>query len=45
MGDLRRLYIAALHAADGHDIGPFLAFARSQASDATMLLRKAGQGL
>jgi Fic-DOC domain mobile mystery protein B len=28
-GDVRRRYIAALHAADGHDIGPLMAFARS----------------
>ncbi len=28
-GDLRRCYIAALRAADDHDIGPLLAFARS----------------
>ena len=28
-GDLRRRYIAALRAADDHDIGPLLAFARS----------------
>lgn len=28
-GDVRRQYIAALHAADNHDIGPLLAFARS----------------
>jgi Fic-DOC domain mobile mystery protein B len=28
-GDVRRRYIAALHAADNHDIGPLLAFARS----------------
>jgi Fic-DOC domain mobile mystery protein B len=28
-GDLRRRYIAALKAADNHDIGPLLAFARS----------------
>jgi Fic-DOC domain mobile mystery protein B len=28
-GDLRRSYIAALRAADDHDIGPLLAFARS----------------
>jgi len=28
-GDLRRRYIAALHAADGHDIKSLLAFARS----------------
>lgn len=28
-GDVRRRYIAALHAANNHDIGPLLAFARS----------------
>jgi Fic-DOC domain mobile mystery protein B len=28
-GDVRRRHIAALHAADNHDIGPLLAFARS----------------
>jgi Fic-DOC domain mobile mystery protein B len=28
-GDLRRRYVAALRAADHHDIGPLLAFARS----------------
>jgi Fic-DOC domain mobile mystery protein B len=28
-GDVRRQYIAALQAADNHDIGPLLAFARS----------------
>jgi Fic-DOC domain mobile mystery protein B len=28
-GDLRTRYIAALRAADDHDIGPLLAFARS----------------
>ena len=28
-GDVRERYIAALHAADNHDIGPLLAFARS----------------
>lgn len=28
-GDVRRRYIAALQAADNHDIGPLLAFARS----------------
>ena len=28
-GDLRSRYIAALHAADNHDIAPLLAFARS----------------
>jgi Fic-DOC domain mobile mystery protein B len=28
-GDLRKRYIAALHAADSHDIGPLLAFART----------------
>jgi Fic-DOC domain mobile mystery protein B len=28
-GELRRRYVAALRAADGHDIGPLLAFARS----------------
>jgi Fic-DOC domain mobile mystery protein B len=28
-GELRRRYIAALQAADGYDIGPLLAFARS----------------
>jgi Fic-DOC domain mobile mystery protein B len=28
-GDLRQRYIAALHEADGHDIGALLAFARS----------------
>ena len=28
-GDLRRRYIAALQAADNHDLGPLLAFARS----------------
>jgi Fic-DOC domain mobile mystery protein B len=28
-GDLRKRYIAALHAADSHDIGPLLAFARA----------------
>ena len=28
-GDVRRRYIAALRAADGHDIGPLLVFARS----------------
>ncbi|HXP89906.1 MAG TPA: cell filamentation protein Fic, partial [Fibrobacteria bacterium] len=27
--ELRRRYIAALQAADGHDIAPLLAFARS----------------
>jgi fido (protein-threonine AMPylation protein) len=27
--DMRGRYIAALHAADNHDIGPLLAFARS----------------
>jgi len=29
VGELRRRYIDALHAADDHDIGPLLAFARS----------------
>jgi Fic-DOC domain mobile mystery protein B len=28
-GELRKRYISALHAADGHDIGPLLMFARS----------------
>jgi hypothetical protein len=28
-GDVRRAYIDALHAADGHDLGPLVAFARS----------------
>jgi hypothetical protein len=28
-GALRRAYITALRAADNHDIGPLLAFARS----------------
>lgn len=28
-GEVRRRYIAALQAADNHDIGPLLAFARS----------------
>jgi hypothetical protein len=28
-GDVRRRYLAALKAADNHDIGPLLAFARS----------------
>lgn len=28
-GDIRRVYIDALHAADNHDIAPLLAFARS----------------
>jgi hypothetical protein len=28
-GELRRNYIAALKAADNHDVGPLLAFARS----------------
>jgi hypothetical protein len=28
-GEVRRRYIAALHAADNHDIVPLLAFARS----------------
>lgn len=28
-GDLRRRYVAALRAADRHDIGPLLAFARA----------------
>jgi Fic-DOC domain mobile mystery protein B len=28
-GDLRRRYVAALRAADNHDMGPLLAFARS----------------
>ncbi|HXZ01125.1 MAG TPA: mobile mystery protein B [Stellaceae bacterium] len=28
-GEIRRRYIAALHAADRHDIGPLLAFARA----------------
>jgi hypothetical protein len=27
-GNVRRRYIDALHAADNHDIGPLLAFAR-----------------
>lgn len=29
VGELRAGYIAALRAADGHDMGPLLAFARS----------------
>jgi fido (protein-threonine AMPylation protein) len=29
VGDLRAKYIAALRAADGHDIGPLIEFARS----------------
>ena len=29
VGELRRTYVAALRAADNHDIGPLLAFARS----------------
>ena len=29
VGELHANYIAALKAADGHDIGPLLAFARS----------------
>jgi len=28
-GDVRSTYINALHAADNHDIGPLMAFARS----------------
>ena len=28
-GEMRRRYIAALQAADNHDVGPLLAFARS----------------
>jgi Fic-DOC domain mobile mystery protein B len=28
-GDVRQLYIAALHAADNHDLAPLIAFARS----------------
>jgi len=28
-GDIRRMYIDALHAADNHDVGPLVAFARS----------------
>jgi Fic-DOC domain mobile mystery protein B len=28
-GELRKRYVDALHAADGHDLGPLLAFARS----------------
>jgi fido (protein-threonine AMPylation protein) len=29
VGELRARYVAALQAADGHDIGPLIAFARS----------------
>ena len=28
-GEARRAYVAALRAADGHDIGPLVAFAKS----------------
>jgi hypothetical protein len=28
-GDVRKRYIDALHAADGHDLAPLIAFARS----------------